>query len=87
VNKPAFPRPMSEPFENRENPGMYAHASCQDGMSLLEYYAGQALTGLWAACAHPQSDAPTQCDFNIFAKACFEQAEAMIKEAEKRSKS
>ena len=76
MSKPAFPRPISELGEIVLE---------QDGMNLLEYYAGQALVGLWAACAHPESDAPTHCDFDIFAKACFDQAEAMVKEAEKRN--
>jgi len=71
MSKQAFPRPYYD----------------QPGMTLLEYYAGQALIGLWAACAHPQSDAPTQWTFDIGEKSCVKQAEVMVKEAEKRSNS
>jgi len=76
MSKPAFPQSVSD---------ISIVPNDCEGMSLLEYYAGQALNGLWASCAHEKSDCPTHCDFDIFAKACFDQAEAMIKEAEKRS--
>jgi len=56
----------------------------ENSMTLLEYYAGQSLMGAWGSHSHPQSDSPVHADFEIIAKACFEQAEAMIKEAEKR---
>jgi len=69
MNKPAFPRPFSE-WASQETP--YYE---QDGMSMLEFYAGQAL-------------ASAQCQFSeheLCAKWTFDRAEAMVKEAEKRS--
>jgi len=42
---PAFPRPFSEePIENSEG-AMYPH-DAQSGMSLRDWFAGQALSGL-----------------------------------------
>lgn len=75
--KPAFPRPLSEPFGNRENPGDYDICYAQAGMTLLEYYAGQALIGLLSA----SSEALLNPDKAAFW--AFEQAEAMLKESEK----
>ena len=46
-------------------------------ITLLEYYAGQALTGY----AKFPIEAP---DTEIIPKACFDLAEAMIKESEER---
>jgi len=67
MNKPAFP--LKEAGVNENLTGI----TDNEGMSLLEYYAGQALQGL---CV--------RANFEEFAKACFKQAEAMIREAEKR---
>jgi len=71
MSKPAFPRPFS---------GKEVTSPSQDGMSLLEFYAGQALVGMLNhgdAYKNPDKAA-------VWA---FEQAEVMVKEAEKRSKS
>jgi len=61
------------------------------GMSLLEYYAGQALTGVISNQEFYISAIETALERNIkytewIATGCFEFAEAMVKEAEKRSK-
>jgi len=50
-----------------------------EGMTLLEYYAGQALIGL-SVRTYEDNDS-----FVGISELCFEYAEAMIKEAEKRS--
>jgi len=71
MSKPAFPRVGSaEPHYFDE----------QDGMSLLEYYAGQALIlGVYEAYKEAIPDAVDE-----IANDAFRIAEAMIKEAEKR---
>ena len=69
MNKPAFPQ-----------------SGCEDGegMSLLEYYAGQALAGYMAG--EGKVDIAGNHLFEKMAENLFVIAEAMIKEAEKRSK-
>ena len=44
MNKPAFPRPISQ-RKNTVDPKLIEEVSGSSGMSLLEYYAGQALIG------------------------------------------
>jgi len=62
MNKPAFPH--ESPKE------IFA------GMSMLEYYAGQALTGLFVGCPEASQIEIVIISFNV--------AEMMIKEADKR---
>ena len=69
MNKPAFARPLSV-----EESGYYDD---QQGMSLLEYYAGQALPSVATSCIG--------LDCKVIANMAFNIAEAMIQEAEKRS--
>ena len=83
MNKPAFPRPHSQQKKVEE----------QDGMSLLEYFAGQALQGLMAnperykyiahlmECELTDQKGATQKNVNK----AFLIAEAMIAESEKRA--
>ncbi len=71
MSKPAFPRPGTP------DPHCFDE---QDGMSLLEFYAGQALIGL---CANPVYHEGNE--WSRIAEYAFYQAEAMIKESEKRS--
>lgn len=71
MSKPAFPQKVAD---------ISIVPNGCEGMTLLEYYAGQALVGLIAnggdACDHDGNAAAWSFSF----------AEAMIKEAEKRSK-
>lgn len=46
-NPRAFPRPLGNYKEESTNTVIYSTA--QDGMTLLDYFAGQALVGLYAA--------------------------------------
>jgi len=71
MDKPAFPRPHSQHKTVEE----------QDGMSLLEYYAGQALVGIISNSSRAVS---ISRETEKTASICFDYAEAMIKEAEKR---
>ena len=77
MSKPAFPHQSpKEIFQ---------------GMSLLEYYAGQALVGVIANNAFYLSAIETAQErgenyTEWISRGCFEFAEAMVKEAEKRSK-
>ena len=81
-NKPAFPRPFSESTANDM-------VNKENGMSLLEYYAGQALAGVVASEMNLESlnriaernDDTTEEAVSVL---CFSIAEAMIREAEKR---
>lgn len=67
---PAFPRPFSdEPSDT--------HAWAQEGMSLFDYFAGQALMGILAG--HRVFD--TYVDY---ADEAYNLAEAMLKERERR---
>jgi hypothetical protein len=68
---PAFPR---EDYQADDAPG-------QRGMSLRGYYAGQALQGILASNAHPQSNGalPVDKEAALFtARGCFQYADAMI---------
>ena len=64
---PAFP------FCDRDGYGVFAW---QDGMSLLDYFAGQAMVGYLAA-GRPQVDTAAQC---------YEYAREMLEEREKIQK-
>jgi hypothetical protein len=81
---PAFPR-----YGNDERHG--ASALCQDGMSLRDYFAGQALVG-WIAGrwwdvpdinhSIPREHTGYRGAMQDLAVACYEQADAMLKERE-----
>ena len=69
---PAFPRPVSGPTHE------YSESGPQEGMSLRDYFAGQALVGL-LACSIPGQE-------HIAANAAREAyvvADAMIAESER----
>ncbi len=77
MNKPAFPRSSSEqqPGDRRES--CYA----QEGMTLREWYAGQALQGILAAT--PEEDAwprPQSAAADAFAY-----ADAMIAQSKEKT--
>lgn len=78
MNKPAFPRPISGESYNYNPEDSREVADQQDGMSLLEYYAGQALSGITARVACDSAALPE------ISKTAFNVAESMVKEAEKR---
>lgn len=69
MSKPAFPRPSKLTGDPHE-----------DDMTLLEYYAGQALAGL---CANPIYHEGN--DWSRIPEYAFYQAKAMIKEVEKET--
>jgi len=77
MSKPAFPRPYSEWVDGVG--GIKHELPQQQGMTLLEYYAGQAEAGVSLV----EIDT---LPHNSIAQKCFHLAEAMIAEAEKRSK-
>ena len=60
-------------------------AGHQPGMTLLDYFAGQALMGLWASPNCPTRDSPSEASEDC-AGYCYRQAEAMLAEREKRMK-
>ncbi|WNO06000.1 hypothetical protein [Rhodoferax mekongensis] len=53
------------------------HSRCQngreDGMTLRDYFAGEALSGLVASCTNDQEVTP-----RLAAKWCYEMADAML---------
>jgi len=72
MSKPAFPRPYSEWHEE----GIKHELPQQQGMSLLEFYTGQALIGITSRVA---------CDDAVLteiARTALKIAEATIKELE-----
>jgi len=73
MNKPAFPRPYSNDDSSNSNDSYYDD---QEGMSLLEYYAGQALITQTGKAVDSVKNMVNQS---------FDIAEAMVKEAEKRN--
>jgi len=77
MSKPAFPRPYSEWHEE----GIKHELPQQQGMSMLEFYTGKALLGCQnLAIAENQGG-----DIEQIALDSVTQAEAIIKELEKRS--
>ena len=75
--KPAFPRAASEYTKSGTLPEGNNAINEQDGMSLLEYYAGQAAVSLGGGYAD-------EIGTPHFATRCFEIAAAMCAEAERR---
>lgn len=63
---PAFPRPYFEHPTNGE------HSLAQEGMSLRDYFAGQALGGIIA------SEGESRIPSDIVAKRAYELADAML---------
>ena len=53
------------------------------GMSLRDWFAGQALNGLLAATAHPDVDQTSDIDCGRTASLCCQLADAMLAEREK----
>jgi hypothetical protein len=84
ANEPAFPRPASNQQPGDRVEPQYA----QDGMTMREWFAGQALAGL-LACPdlHRTLDAISNSDpapvFRTFAGMAFLAADAMIAQAKK----
>jgi len=84
MSKPAFPRPFS---------GKEVTSPSQNGMSLLEYYAGEVFGKMYKQFAEvivrsntdKASEDKESIPWKSVAKYCFDGAEAMVKEAEKRS--
>ena len=64
---PAFPRPVSERWEEEE----WQADAAQDGMTLWDFYAGQALVGMVAHNSNPPS-------VNLVAMDCADFADAML---------
>jgi len=86
MSKPAFPRPYSEWHEE----GIKHELPQQQGMSLLEFYAGQAFKAVllsdnqYEACKGISKKEYRKVG-EVIATASFEYAKHMVKEAEKRS--
>jgi hypothetical protein len=53
------------------------------GMTLRGYFAGQALVGLLASTAHPESSGPDEHTRDQWARMAHRLADAMLKEREK----
>ena len=73
----AFPRPLgnngSTSYEDREV------STDAEGMTLRDWFAGQALSGLLASQAHPQSHgALTAGSLATFAEASYDLADALL---------
>lgn len=70
-NPLAFPRPQSKDFDREE----FYSISEQDGMTLRDYFAGQALAGMCARSRNP--------DKLNRALAAYEHADAMLEARQK----
>ena len=56
-----------------------------EGLSLLDYFAGQALTRLVDRCIPPYGEERDPWSYEVTAGEAYSAAEAMLKEREKRS--
>lgn len=72
---PAFPRPISEDRRHGDLPDGNEMIPEQPGMSLRQWYAGQALMGYLAAHADPNCVFPRP---SIVAEWCVKMADEMI---------
>lgn len=73
-NHPAFPRPISQIETYTSGP---VHESGQEDMTLLDYFAGQAIQAVITRMPHLG-------DINNSVADAYDIAEAMLKEREKR---
>lgn len=71
-NPQAFPTPEQRAFDGA---GL---VEGNPGMTLRDYFAGQALAGVLTSCAHPQSTGPVGLDATAYAKLAFSIADAML---------
>ena len=78
---PAFPRPCSEDRKNGDQPDGNSTIAESDGMTLRQWYAGQALAGILAAHAEEGVNLPSDKEA---ASMSFQYADAMIEESRKR---
>lgn len=78
ADKPAFPSTMLV-----SKNGTYIDNFGEDGMTLRQYYAGLAMQGIIASC--PSGMDATKIPFEDWAKSAVKQADALIKELEKKS--
>ena len=76
---PAFPLGTSS---NSEAEHMMAVGT--GGMSLRDWFAGQALAGIEAASAHPDVDLTIDPDFDMTASYCYRMADAMLAAREEK---
>ena len=76
-NIPAFPKPFSEDRFGGDRPEKFY---AQDGMTLRDYFAGQALAGL--ASAHKENGTWTGLVPNL-AEQCYKIANQMLNERQK----
>ncbi len=86
MNKPAFPQSVSTAIDTALSSGDFQDS---EGMSILEYYAGTAdesgLSPYGGGDLVKHGTNVTKELHQDHAKWCFNRAQAMIKEAEKRS--
>lgn len=75
---PAFPRLVS--VENPMSPRQILKATTTEGMTLRDYFAGQALAGLLASQIHGMTNVPSK---GPFARLAFDAADAMLAEKSK----
>lgn len=66
-------------FSQSEDAAFPTHPEGEDGMSVREYFAGQALVGLIRF-----ADSPTKLDSPALAEAAFNIADAMIEESRRQ---
>lgn len=71
---PAFPRTVRE---NENGWGNYSVGTSNDGMSLRDWYAGEAMKGMLSNPTNDDTDIPT------LARKSYQCADAMLKEREK----
>ena len=76
VGGPAFQRPSSEAVDTQ---GQHFFPEAQSGMTLRDYFAAAALTGLLAAESYP--DGPSRT-FTEAAAVAYTQADAMLAQRE-----
>ena len=66
-----------EPDEERERAYVAARAEAVGGMTLRDYFAGQAISQIIAVCANDTTHGMTEADY--FAGRAYEIADAMLK--------
>lgn len=71
---PAFPVPPDAQYSDGES---LAFAQSNPGMTLRDYFAGQAIVGALASRAHPKIIL-SEIAFDEFARDCFKLADAML---------
>lgn len=81
---PAFPRATPPVYVNRDDPDSLYWEEQRSGMTLLDWFAGQALSGIMAAGRSKGSEVIGFISADVATRQAYHYADAMLAEKRRR---